>query len=296
MAGQGFTESPFSVTLRIILPRGNPHPTRLQNHPMSETQRFAACLEYCGLDYSGWQHQKNAVSVQDQVETAISRVADEEIRVVVAGRTDAGVHGSSQIIHFDTRAARDSRAWLRGVNTWLPEDISLLWTHPVSDSFHARFSALERSYRYVILNRAVPPAYLHGRVAWHHAPLQIAPMRRAAGALLGRHDFSAFRAAGCQAKSPVRRIRRIRIEQSGAWLWVDISADGFLKQMVRNIVGTLLRIGEGREAAAWAGQLLAQGDRRRAGATASAAGLYFVGARYHRRFRLPPTPAPCRFW
>ncbi len=263
---------------------------------MPTPQRIAAGVEYCGVHYCGWQYQDNAASVQARVENAISRVADEGVRVIAAGRTDTGVHGLGQVIHFDTRSVREGRAWLRGVNTHLPDDISLLWAQPVADDFHARFGALERSYRYVILNRAVGPSYLHGRVAWHYAPLAVAQMREAAGALLGRHDFSAFRAAGCQAKDPHRTVRELTVNQRGPWLWMDIRADGFLHHMVRNIAGTLLRIGEGREAAQWAGQLLAGGDRTQAGATAPAAGLYFTGVRYEARFALPPPPDPCRFW
>ena len=234
--------------------------------------------------------------MQAQVEKAVSRVADEAIRVIAAGRTDTGVHGIGQVIHFDTRSRRERHAWMRGVNTCLPDDISLLWAQPVADDFHARFGALERSYRYVILNRAVRPSYLHGRVAWHYAPLAVAAMQRAAEALVGRHDFSAFRAAACQSKDSHKELRRIRVSQSGPWIWIDLSADGFLHHMVRNIAGALMRIGEGREAVEWAGELLASRDRTRAGATAPAAGLYFVGVKYARRFALPPPPDPCRFW
>ena len=263
---------------------------------MHKTQRIAACIEYCGVNYCGWQYQDNAASVQAQVEKAVSRVADEAIRVIAAGRTDTGVHGIGQVIHFDTRSRRERHAWMRGVNTCLPDDISLLWAQPVEDDFHARFGALERSYRYVILNRAVRPSYLHGRVAWHYAPLAVAAMQRAAEALVGRHDFSAFRAAACQSKDPHKELRRIRVSQSGPWIWIDLSADGFLHHMVRNIAGALMRIGEGREAVEWAGELLASRDRTRAGVTAPAAGLYFVGVKYARRFALPPPPDPCRFW
>lgn len=259
-------------------------------------RRIAACIEYCGANYRGWQYQRNAVSVQERVEDALSRVADQDIRVIAAGRTDAGVHGGGQIIHFDTRARRDRHSWLRGANTHLPDDISLLWTHPVDDTFHARFSALQREYRYVVLNREVAPSYLHRRVAWHAPPLAAEPMRRAAESLLGRHDFSAFRSSHCQSKNPQRELRRLFIGRAGPWLWLDFSADGFLHHMVRNIAGTLMCIGEGREAVEWAGQLLAGRDRRRAGPTASAAGLYLTQVTYAPRFKLPPVPAPCRFW
>ena len=259
-------------------------------------QRIAACIEYCGAQYSGWQYQTNAPSVQARVEEALSRVADEPIRVTAAGRTDAGVHGGGQVIHFDTRARRAGHDWFRGVNTHLPDDISLLWTQTVDDTFHARFGASERSYRYVILNRDAAPATLHGRVAWHPLTLDVEPMQQAAESLIGRHDFSAFRAAGCQSKSAERRVKRLRLGRKGAWVWLDISADGFLLRMVRNIAGTLVRIGEGRASVGWAGEVLASRDRRRAAATAPAAGLYLTRGKYPPRHRLPPPPAPCRFW
>lgn len=263
---------------------------------MNTPQRIAACVEYCGVNYCGWQFQLNADSVQAQVERAISRVANHDIRVIAAGRTDSGVHGSGQVIHFDTTQRRDGETWVRGVNAYLPSDISLLWAQPVELSFHARFSALQRSYRYVILNRAMSPSYLHARVAWHPLPLAVARMQQAAAALLGRHDFSAFRAASCQSKNPHKTVTSLQIEQRGAWIWLDIRADGFLQRMVRNIVGVLLRIGEGREAVEWAAQLLAERERSRAAATAPAAGLYFTEVQYAPRFNLPPSPKPCRFW
>lgn len=259
-------------------------------------QRIAAGVEYCGANYSGWQYQDNADSIQQRVETAFSRVADETIRVIAAGRTDSGVHGLGQVIHFDAPHARPNHAWVRGANSHLPDDISILWAQPVADDFHARFRAIERNYRYVILNRTVRPSYLHARVAWHYSPLAAAAMQTAAQALCGRHDFSAFRAAGCQAKNPHKEIRRINIAQNGAWIWLDIVADGFLHHMVRNIAGTLMRIGEGKESVEWAGELLATRDRSRAGITAPAAGLYFVGVKYPPQFALPQPPDACRFW
>ncbi|MGR3914414.1 MAG: tRNA pseudouridine(38-40) synthase TruA [Gammaproteobacteria bacterium] len=263
---------------------------------MSETQRIAACIEYCGARYCGWQCQTDADTLQARVESALARVADEAIRVTAAGRTDSGVHACGQVIHFDTHARRASNAWLRGVNTHLPDDITLLWTQPVAADFHARFGARERAYRYVLLNRAVAPSYLHGRAGWHHAPLDAARMRQAAHGLLGRHDFSAFRAAGCQARSPWREVRALQIGRSGDWIWIDIRADGFLQHMVRNITGTLIRIGEHRAAPEWAAQLLAGRERARAAATAPPDGLYFVRAEYAAEFALPPPPRACRFW
>lgn len=264
--------------------------------PAKPIRRLAACVEYCGAAYSGWQYQANAPSVQARVERAVSRVADADTRVSAAGRTDAGVHGGGQVIHFDTRARRSAHEWLRGVNTHLPDDIKLLWTREVGGDFHARFAAFERGYRYVIFNRAVAPTVLRERVAWHPMPVAVQPMRRAAAALIGRHDFSAFRGAHCQAKHPFRTLRRIDLGHAGAWIWLDFSADGFLHHMVRNIAGTLLRIGEGHEGAAWAGKILAGRDRTAAGPTAPAAGLYLTRVTYAPRHRLPPPPPACRFW
>ena len=263
---------------------------------MSEKQRIAACIEYCGVNYCGWQLQTDADSVQAHVESALARVADEPVRVIAAGRTDTGVHACGQVIHFDTTAQREPRAWLRGVNTHLPDDIRLLWAQPVDGEFHARFGARERAYRYVLLNRATGPAYLHGRAGWHYAPLRESRMQQAARALLGRHDFSAFRAAGCQARSPLREVRELQVQRSGDWVWLDIRADGFLQHMVRNIAGTLIRIGELRAEPEWAAELLAARDRRRAAAAAPPDGLYFVRAEYDASFGLPPPPPPCRFW
>ena len=258
--------------------------------------RIAACVEYGGANYCGWQVQANGNSVQTHVERALSQVAAEPIRVVACGRTDRGVHALGQIIHFDTTANRAPHNWLRGVNTHLPNDIKLLWTRPVADSFHARFCAVERSYRYVILNRAVAPAHLHSKVTWHYPPLKLAPMQTAARALIGRHDFTAFRAAQCQAKSPIRELRKLQLARAGEFIWADFTADGFLYHMVRNIIGSLLAVGEGRANPEWLAELLAGRAREHSGVTAPPDGLYFVAAQYPAEFNLPPPPSPCRFW
>ncbi len=263
---------------------------------MSSPQRVAACIEYCGAHYHGWQRQKNARSVQGEVEKAISKVANESITVITAGRTDTGVHGIGQIIHFDTMSQRDAYHWLRGVNTYLPDDISLIWTRNVSSDFHARFSARERRYRYVILNRPVSPSYLHGRVTWHPIPLNPDRMRQAVPALLGRHNFNAYRAAGCQSLDPVKEVRTLTVTDSGPWIWLDIAADGFLHHMVRNIAGVLMRIGEGLAPTEWAGEVLRSEDRTQGGVTAPAHGLYFVSVQYSEKYELPETPEVCRFW
>ncbi|WP_424945813.1 tRNA pseudouridine(38-40) synthase TruA [Candidatus Spongiihabitans sp.] len=258
--------------------------------------RLAACVEYCGRNYCGWQRQAHSPSVQQAVENAISKVADEPITVLSAGRTDTGVHGIGQIIHFDTQRERTQNEWLRGVNTHLPDDISLVWTRPVGNDFHARFGARQRRYRYVILNRPVSPSYLHGLVAWHYTALDLFLMQRAAKDLVGRHDFSAYRAAGCQSKDPVKEVCQLTLEQSGPWIWMDITADGFLQHMVRNIVGVLMRIGERLESVHWAQQILESRDRKIGGVTAVADGLYFVSVDYDAKFGLPNPPEACRFW
>ncbi len=258
--------------------------------------RIAACLEYCGVGYHGWQRQNHAPSVQQAVESAVSRVANQSIDVVVAGRTDTGVHAIGQIVHFDTSSNRIEEQWVRGVNTYLPDDISMIWARPVSQDFHARFSARQRSYRYVLLNRSVSPSYLHGRVTWYRAPLELEPMQEAAGQLVGRHDFSAFRAAGCQNKNPVKQVTLISLDQVGPWIWLDIASDGFLHHMIRNIMGVLTRIGEGLEPVQWAREVLNSQDRKTGGITAPADGLYFVSAQYDKIYNLPAPPEVCRFW
>ncbi len=259
-------------------------------------KRIAACIEYCGVSYHGWQAQQHVPSVQREVERAASLVANEDITVTAAGRTDAGVHGTGQVVHFDTTAQRNRDEWRMGVNTYLPADISLVWAQEVPPDFHARFRARRRSYRYVILNRRVSPSYLHGRVAWYHAEMDIRAMQDAAVPLVGTHDFSAFRASGCQSRDPVRTVHSLSLHQSGSWIWMDISANGFLQHMVRNVVGTLMRAGRKQAPVQWVREVLEGRDRTRGGITAMPDGLYFVGARYAQRYGLPDLPSPCRFW
>ncbi len=263
---------------------------------MSEPSRFASCVEYNGRNYSGWQKQSHAPSIQGEIESAISRVANETVRVAAAGRTDTGVHATGQVIHFDTDAERTERDLIRGVNRYLPEDVCVAWTVSVDGDFHARFSALQRSYRYVILNRAVRPACLHGCVTWHRPVLDADRMQSAAASLLGEHDFSAFRATGCQGKHPVRTILDIKVNRQDEWVWLDITANGFLQHMVRNIMGVLIRVGEGLEPPEWSRHVLESRDRKQAGITSPAEGLYFVSASYDERFKLPEIPPACRFW
>lgn len=260
------------------------------------TKRIAVCVEYCGQNYHGWQQQHHANSVQAELENAVSRVADESVKVVAAGRTDTGVHATAQIAHFDTSATRSAHEWLRGVNTYLPDDIVLIWATEVDMAFHARFKAAERSYRYVIHNRRVRPGYLHGLVTWHRPELDVLRMQSGADGLTGTHDFSAFRAAGCQNRNPVKTIHKLSLQRSGEWISLDITANGFLQHMVRNIAGVLIKIGEGRATPEWAAEVLRTQDRTQGGVTAPPDGLYFSGATYPPEFELPPTPPACCFW
>lgn len=259
-------------------------------------QRYAACIEYCGVEYSGWQRQKNAPSVQAAVENAISQVANHDVTVTTAGRTDTGVHGIGQIIHFDSNSHREEYNWNRGINTALPRDISLIWCKSVAADFHARFSARQRSYRYILLNRDVRPSYLSGRVTWYRNALSIERMQQAAASLLGKHDFSAFRAAGCQSKNPVKELRQLDVHQQGEWFWFDVTADGFLHHMVRNLVGVLCKIGTGEAEITWAKTVLDSRDRKIGGVTFPPDGLYFAKVDYDPKYRLPPPPPVCQFW
>ncbi|MEZ5450419.1 MAG: tRNA pseudouridine(38-40) synthase TruA [Thiolinea sp.] len=253
----------------------------------SGSRRLAACVEYDGFAYCGWQRLGHAASVQEEVERALSAVAAHPVSVVCAGRTDSGVHATGQIIHFDTVAERPLRGWLMGTNTHLPDGIVLRWVQPVSSEFHARFSAQARRYRYVILNRPARPALLQHRVAWLYQPLQAERMHEAAQYLLGENDFSSFRAAGCQARHARRELQAITVSRAGEFVYVDVQANAFLHHMVRNIVGSLLQVGKGLQPPEWLAELLVQRDRNLAGATASAAGLYFVHVVYPQVLGLP---------
>ncbi len=242
--------------------------------------RIAVGIEYDGTAYSGWQRQRSGVGIQQRVENAVAAVADERVDVVCAGRTDAGVHASGQVAHFDTSAERSERGWLLGVNSNLPDDINLTWVRPVADDFHARFSATARSYRYRILNRLVRSALERHRAWWVHQSLDADAMHEAAQALIGEHDFSAFRAAGCQASTARREVTAISVVRNGDWLTLDVTANAFLQHMVRNITGTLVRIGAGEEPVAWAGDVLAGRDRTRGGIAAPPHGLTLVRVTY----------------
>ncbi|MCV6627429.1 MAG: tRNA pseudouridine(38-40) synthase TruA [Cellvibrionaceae bacterium] len=245
-------------------------------------RRVAAIVEYNGAAYHGFQVQSHdPCTVQAQLHQAFSAIAAEPITVVCAGRTDAGVHASNQVVHFDTCARRPSKAWLEGANTQLPRDIRIRWAGEVRPQFHARFSAQARSYRYLLSDQKVRPGLLHKQLSWSRWPLDVAAMARGAGLLLGEHDFSSFRAAQCQAASPVRRIETIDLYRLDTGLIViEIKANAFLHHMVRNIVGVLMAVGAGRQSPGWVAQVLAARDRSAAEVTAPADGLYFVAAHY----------------
>lgn len=249
--------------------------------------RIALGIEYDGSNFSGWQTQTQVRTIQPCVENALSQVAARPIKVYCAGRTDAGVHACGQVIHFETDAIRTPRAWTLGTNANLPPDVSVLWAQSVPDSFNARFSANARAYRYVIANRATRVALWTGKVAWECRPLSAEPMVRAARCLLGAHDFSSFRAAGCQAHHPVRTIRRIDVVRDQEHIVIDIEANAFLQHMVRNIVGALLEIGRGERAIEWMAELLRARDRTRGGTTAPPGGLYLMRVEYPANFQLP---------
>ncbi|MBF0218847.1 MAG: tRNA pseudouridine(38-40) synthase TruA [Gammaproteobacteria bacterium] len=249
--------------------------------------RIALGVEYDGTGYCGWQLQQGALTVQAVVEAALAQVAAHPVRVSCAGRTDTGVHAEGQVVHFDSDAVRTERSWVFGANANLPKDVVITWARPVDNRFHARFSATGRAYRYLIYSRAVRPTFLAGRVTWSHTPLQLQPMREAAQLLLGRHDFTTFRAVACQAKSPVREIRRLDMMQQGAFTVIEVEADGFLHHMVRNIAGVLMKIGRGEAAPTWCGEILAARDRREGGITAPPSGLYLTRVDYPEAFALP---------
>lgn len=249
--------------------------------------RFALGIEYCGTDFRGWQSQSGGGTVQDALEAALAQIAGEKIGVLCAGRTDAGVHATHQIAHFDTSVERPLSAWVRGVNSQLPEGVAVRWAQPVSDDFHARFSARGRRYRYLLLNRPQRPGLWQGRLGWFHLPLDLAAMQEASHRLLGEHDFSAFRAAECQAKSPIKTLTRAEVRQSGNLFIFDFEASAFLHHMVRNLVGTLVYIGKGAQSPAWIDELLLVRDRTRAAPTFSPDGLYFRGPVYEAHWALP---------
>ena len=250
--------------------------------------RIAIGIEYDGTAYNGWQRQRTGLGVQACLEDALSDVADERIEVTCAGRTDTGVHASGQVGHFDTQSDRSERGWLLGANSNLPDDVNVTWVKPVADDFHARFSATARSYKYVILNRLVRSALYRRRAWWVYQPLDHQRMHEAAQILAGEHDFSSFRAAGCQASGPVREVQSISVRRDGDWIVLEVTANAFLQHMVRNITGTLVAIGSGEEQVDWITELLEQRDRTRGGVAAPPHGLTLVRVDYPDEFAIPP--------
>lgn len=253
--------------------------------------RIAAVIEYDGSRFCGWQLQLGQRTVQAVVEAAFSQVAAHPVRVTAAGRTDTAVHALGQVIHFDTDASRSSKGWTRGANRYLPRDVAVSWAGIVADEFHARFCAMERHYRYLILNRPERPALWTGKVGWDYRPLDVALMAQGAAFLLGEHDFSAFRGSQCQAKSPVRHLRELTVAREGSLVVIDAAANGFLHHMVRNLVGVLADIGAGERPPEWARDVLAQRDRTLAGMTVSPEGLYLHHVDYPRKYGVPVNPA-----
>lgn len=253
-------------------------------------QRLALVLEYDGCGFSGWQQQPGRRTVQGALETALSSVANHPLEVVCAGRTDAGVHALAQVVHFDSAARRAPYNWVMGGNAALPRDLRILSCREVPPRFHARASAIARHYRYTVLNRRIPSALDHGRVTWVPYPLDAQRMHEAAQPLVGHHDFSAFRAQGCQSKSPRRWLYQIEVQRDGDRVHVDVCANAFLHHMVRNLVGSLLEIGLNRQAVDWMAALLRGRDRRLAGVTAPPDGLYFAGILYPNALDLPRSP------
>ena len=251
--------------------------------------RFALGVEFEGSGFYGWQRQAAGRTVQASLEAALGRVADTPVEVVCAGRTDTGVHATGQVVHFDSRAARTTDSWVRGGNSHLPPDIRIQWAMPVPESFHARFSARRRHYRYVIRNATASPAILRRLVCHERQPLDQAVMREAADVLLGEHDFTSFRAAACQAKTPVRTIHRLDVTGADGWVYIDIEANAFLHHMVRCIAGMLISVGTGERLPGWMAEVLAARDRTQAGVNAPAAGLYLVRVEYPYSFRIPAT-------
>ena len=255
--------------------------------------RIALGLEYDGSAFCGWQTQPGGCGVQDHVERALASLAASPIEVVAAGRTDAGVHASAQVVHFDTGAQLDEIAWVRGTNTHLDPAARVLWARPVADDFHARYGARSRTYRYILLNEPVAPAVLRGKVGWYHRPLDAARMAHAAALVVGEHDFSSFRDAQCQAKSPVRTLSQALVTRRGNLVVFEFRANAFLHHMVRNLVGALVYVGAGKQPPEWMAALLKERDRTRAAPTFMPDGLYLAGIEYEPRFKLPrPRSSP----
>jgi len=259
--------------------------------------RYAACIEYDGASFSGWQTQKHNVrTVQETVEAALSKVADRPTPIITAGRTDTAVHATHQIIHFDSDVERSEFAWCRGTNRFLSHDVRVRWVTPISDEFHARFSALTRSYRFVIYNNSIQSALYRKHATHEYRELDVIKMREAGKVLEGEHDFSSFRAAGCQAHSPVRTMLEFSLNREGPWVWFDVTANAFLQHMVRNIAGCLIEVGCGKRKVEWMAEVLDKRDRTKGGITAPPNGLYLVGVGYPKEFTLPSSLRTVAYW
>ena len=267
-------------------------PQRFSPDPLPPGSRVACRIEYNGSLFNGWQSQPhlNVTTVQQTLEAALACVANQPLRVHCAGRTDTGVHGVGQVIHFDDPVGRSCKNWVYGTNANLPPAVRVHWAVPVPGDFHARFAALSRRYRYVIANTPVRPALLAGQVTWQRRPLNAVRMHEAAQALLGEQDFSAFQAASCQSATPMRNVQRVAVERFGDLVAIDIQANAFLHHMVRNIAGSLMAVGDGRQSSGWISELLAGRDRTMAAETAPPDGLYLVAVAYPEQFKLPPAP------
>jgi len=249
--------------------------------------KIALGIEYCGTQYCGWQRQEIPGSIQENVEDALSKIADQHIKIYCAGRTDTGVHALHQVVHFETEAERKMYSWVVGTNVNLPDDISILWAKEVDDDFHARFSVTMRTYRYIILNRRSRPGLQYGKVSWECQPLDENRMQLAAESLIGEHDFTSFRAVACQANSPIRDVRSLDISRIDDYVVLEIKASAFLHHMVRNIVGVLLEIGSGQADISWAAEVLAVKDRTKAAKTAAPDGLYLAMIQYPEKYGIP---------
>ena len=249
--------------------------------------KIALGIEYCGTPYCGWQRQDIANNVQEHVENSLSSIADQQVKVFCAGRTDTGVHALHQVVHFETEVTRKMYSWVVGSNVNLPHDISILWAKEVEDDFHARFSATTRTYRYIILNRRSRPGLYAGKVTWERQPLDESRMQLAAKSLIGEHDFTSFRTVACQANSPIRDVKRLDIKRVDDYVIFDIAANAFLHHMVRNIAGVLIKIGCGEADISWAVEVLALKDRTKAAKTAAPDGLYLAMINYPEKYGIP---------
>jgi len=250
-------------------------------------QRVAIGIEYDGRAFCGWQTQPGGCAIQDRVQAALAQIHGAPVATIAAGRTDAGVHALAQVVHFDAEHVRPASAWVRGVNAFLPAGISVLWARAIGDGFDARRSAIERCYRYFLINRSVRPALLAGRVGWLHGEIDDAAMQAAATHLVGTHDFSAFRAADCQARTPIRDMRAVTVERRGEMIQFEFRANAFLHHQVRNMVGALAWVGLRRRPPEWVADVLASRDRRLGAATFAPDGLYLVEVKYDQHWGLP---------